>query len=333
MKYLVLGGAGYIGSHFVKKVIQDGHEVVVFDNLINGHVEAVDSKAVFIQGDILDESALSKVFETHKIDACIHFAAFSLVRESMQVPNKYFKNNVSGTLSLLETMQKYNVKKIVFSSSAAVYGAHKIMPITEEFPLNPTNPYGESKLQMERMMHWADKAYGIRFVSLRYFNVAGASSDASIGEDHHPETHLIPIVLEVPRNVRPFITIFGNDYNTLDGTCVRDYIHIDDLVDAHIKALDYLNRNQPSNIFNLGTEKGLSNLEIVEVARKITNHPIPIKIGPRRLGDPDILVASYHKALRVLNWAPQKGIEEIISSAWEFHLTHPNGFKEETNES
>ncbi len=326
MRILVLGGAGYIGSHFVKTAIEQGHAIIVVDNLVNGHVEAIDSNALFVKGDIHDTALLDSVFDKYSIDACLHFAAFSLVGESMKIPNAYFYNNVSGTLSLLESMERHGVKKIVFSSSAAVYGAHKEMPITEQFPMIPTNPYGETKLQMEKMMHWADVAYGIKYVSLRYFNVAGASLDATIGEDHHPETHLIPIVLQVPLNKRSFITIFGNDYDTLDGTCIRDYIHIDDLVDAHLKALDYLNRNQSSNIFNLGTEKGYSNLEIVEVARKVTKHPIPIKIGPRRAGDPDKLVASFHKAFDILHWQPTKGIEEIISSAWAFHLAHPEGF-------
>lgn len=326
MRLLVLGGAGYIGSHFVKKAIEVGHQVVVIDNLINGHIEAVDSSAIFVKGDILDKNLLESVMKKHEIDACVHFAAFSLVGESMSVPNKYFYNNVTGTLSLLEAMEKCGVRKIVFSSSAAVYGSHKEMPITEEYQHIPTNPYGETKLQMEKMMHWADKAYGMKYVSLRYFNVAGASLDGSIGEDHNPETHLIPIVLQVPLNKRPFITIFGNDYDTIDGTCIRDYIHIDDLVDAHLRALQYLVTKNISNIFNLGTEKGYSNLEIVEVARKVTKHPIPIKIGERRPGDPDKLVASFKKAYKILGWKPTKGIEEIISSAWEFHKTHPEGF-------
>ncbi len=328
MKLLVLGGAGYIGSHFVKEAVKN-HQVVVIDNLVNGHQESVDALALFYAGDIRDKDFLRSVFEKEKIEACVHFAAYSLVGVSVQTPNEYFNNNVYGTIALLEVMEEFNVKKIVFSSSAAVYGVHEVMPITEEYMTKPTNPYGETKLAMEKMMFWADNAYQTKYVSLRYFNVAGASSDSSIGEDHHPETHLIPIVLQVPLQKRDFITIYGSDYQTPDGTCIRDYIHIDDLVHAHLLALDYLVRGNPSMIFNLGSEVGYSNLEIVEAARKVTNHPIPIKLGDRRAGDPDKLVASYQRAKRILGWEPSKGIEEIIASAWAFHQGHPNGYKEE----
>jgi len=229
---------------------------------------------------------------------------------------------------LLEVMAKYNVNLIVFSSSAATYGSHEVMPITEECETRPTNPYGETKLMMEKMMHWAEEAHGIKHVSLRYFNVAGASADASIGEDHRPETHLIPIVLQVPLGKREHITIFGDDYKTKDGTCIRDYIHVEDLVDAHIKALDYLAESNPSDVFNLGSKVGYSNLEIVETARKVTNHPIPMVIGDRRLGDPDKLVATYEKAEKTLGWRPTKGIYEIIDSAWKYHQKHPNGYED-----
>jgi len=235
---------------------------------------------------------------------------------------------VYGTIILLETMEKHNVKKIVFSSSAATYGTHEKMPITEEYATNPTSPYGESKLIMEKMMKWADVAYGMKYVSLRYFNVAGASTDSTIGEDHNPETHLIPIVLQVPLEKREFITIFGNDYKTFDGTCIRDYIHVEDLVDAHIKALEYLDNGNDSNIFNLGSETGFSNLQIVETARKVTGHPLPMKFGDRRLGDPDKLVAAYQKAKKLLGWSPTKKIEDVIGSAWGFHQAHPNGYEE-----
>ncbi|MGD9909064.1 MAG: UDP-glucose 4-epimerase GalE [Candidatus Izemoplasmatales bacterium] len=327
MKLLVLGGAGYIGSHFVKKAIEENNQVVVIDNLVNGHIESLDPKATFYEGDIRNIPFLREVFKKEHIDACVHFAAFSLVGVSMTEPNQYFDNNVYGTLCLLEVMEEFKVRKIVFSSSAAVYGAHDTMPITEEFETKPTNPYGETKLTMEKMMKWADTAYDLKYVSLRYFNVAGASSDSSIGEDHHPETHLIPIILEVPLGKREFITIFGADYQTPDGTCIRDYIHIDDLVDAHLRSLDYLFSGNPSNIFNLGTENGYSNLEVVEAARKVTGHPIPMKLGDRRAGDPDKLVASFQKAKRYLHWSPTKGIEEIISSAWAYHQLHPFGYR------
>jgi UDP-glucose 4-epimerase len=328
MNLLVLGGAGYIGSHFVKLSLELGHNVTIVDNLLTGHIKSVPEKAKFCEGDIRDRSFLDKVFADNKIDACIHFAASSLVGESMTNPIKYFDNNVYGTIILLESMEKHNVKKIVFSSSAATYGAHEVMPITEEYETNPTSPYGESKLIMEKMMKWADVAYGMKYVSLRYFNVAGASTDATIGEDHNPETHLIPIVLQVPLEKREFITIFGDDYKTFDGTCIRDYIHVEDLAEAHIKALEYLNKGNESNIFNLGTETGYSNLQIVETARKVTGHPLPMKLGERRPGDPDKLVATYKKAEKLLGWKPSKKIEDVIGSAWGFHQAHPNGFEE-----
>ena len=328
MNLLVLGGAGYIGSHFVKLSLELGHNVIIVDNLLTGHKQSIPKKAKFCEGDIRDRVFLNKVFEENKIDACIHFAASSLVGESMTNPIKYFDNNVYGTIVLLETMEKHNVKKIVFSSSAATYGAHEKMPITEEYATNPTSPYGESKLIMEKMMKWADVAYGMKYVSLRYFNVAGASTDSTIGEDHNPETHLIPIVLQVPLEKREFITIFGDDYKTFDGTCIRDYIHVEDLVDAHIKALEYLIKGNDSNVFNLGSETGFSNLQIVETARKVTGHSLPMKLGDRRPGDPDKLVATYQKAKKLLGWSPTKKIEDVIGSAWGFHQAHPNGFEE-----
>ncbi len=328
MRLLVLGGAGYIGSHFVKLALELDHEVIVVDNLLTGHKQAIDSKAKFYKVDIRDKEELRKVFQENEIDAVIHFAASSLVGESMANPLKYFNNNVSGTISLLEVMEEFKVRKIVFSSSAATYGTHEKMPITEEYDTHPESAYGETKLMMEKIMKWSDVAYGLKYVSLRYFNVAGASSDSSIGEAHNPETHLIPIVLQVPLEKREFITIFGQDYKTFDGTCIRDYIHVEDLVDAHIKALNYLEKGNNSNIFNLGSETGYSNLQIVETARKVTKHPVPMKLGERRPGDPDKLVATYKKAEKHLGWKPSKRIEEIISTAWNFHQAKPNGFEE-----
>lgn len=328
MELLVLGGAGYIGSHFVKLALELKHKVIIVDNLLTGHKQSIPEQATFYQGDIRDKTFMDNVFTENNIEACIHFAASSLVGESMKDPLKYFDNNVYGTIVLLETMAKHKVNKIVFSSSAATYGAHDKMPITETYDTKPTNPYGETKLMMEKMMKWADVAYGIKYVSLRYFNVAGAASDTTIGEDHHPETHLIPIVLQVPLEKRPFITIFGNDYKTFDGTCIRDYIHVEDLVDAHIRALKYLNDGFESNYFNLGTETGYSNLQIVETSRKVTKHELPMKFGERRPGDPDKLVASNKKAAKILGWKPTKNIEETIKSAWDFHKLHPNGYEE-----
>ena len=327
MKLLVLGGAGYIGSHFVKEAIKNNHEVVVIDNLTTGHIEALPKEVKLYQGDIRDERFLDEVFLQERIDACVHFCAYSLVGESMKDPLKYFDNNVIGAIRLVQAMVRHNVKYIVFSSTAAVYGSHEEMPITEDFSTEPTNPYGESKLFMEKIFKWSDEAYGIKYVSLRYFNVAGADTEGLIGEDHSPETHLIPIILQVPLKKRDKLTIFGDDYNTFDGTCIRDYIHVLDLADAHLKALDYLKKENNSNIFNLGSESGYSNKQILNNARKITDSPIPSEIGPRRPGDPDKLIASNQKASKVLNWEVKRDIEDILKTAWNFHKNHPNGYK------
>ncbi|MGD9760834.1 MAG: UDP-glucose 4-epimerase GalE [Candidatus Izemoplasmatales bacterium] len=332
MKILVLGGAGYIGSHFVKAALESNHEVSVIDNLSTGHRQSLKKTVKFFYGDIRDIQFLDEIFSKEKFDACVHFCAYSLVGESMQDPLKYFDNNVIGAIRLVQAMVKYQVKYIVFSSTAAVYGFHQQMPITEEYETKPTNPYGESKLFMEKIFKWSDQAYGLKYVSLRYFNVAGASSDGTIGEDHNPETHLIPIVLQVPLGKREVLTIFGDDYNTKDGTCVRDYIHVEDLAKAHLKALDYLEKGNKSNVFNLGSQSGYSNLEVLEAAKTVTNKEIPVKIGERRPGDPDILVASNQKAQEVLNWKVNKGIDEIISTAWNFHQKHPFGYLEEEND-
>jgi UDP-glucose 4-epimerase len=327
MKLLVLGGAGYIGSHFVKEAIKNNHEVVVIDNLTTGHIEALPKEVKLYQGDIRDERFLDEVFLQERIDACVHFCAYSLVGESMKDPLKYFDNNVIGAIRLVQAMVRHNVKYIVFSSTAAVYGSHEEMPITEDFSTEPTNPYGESKLFMEKIFKWSDEAYGIKYVSLRYFNVAGADTEGLIGEDHSPETHLIPIILQVPLKKRDKLTIFGDDYNTFDGTCIRDYIHVLDLADAHLKALDYLKRENNSNIFNLGSESGYSNKQILSNARNVTESPIPSEIGPRRPGDPDKLIASNQKASKVLNWEVKRDIEDILKTAWNFHKNHPNGYK------
>lgn len=327
MSVLVLGGAGYIGSHATHKLIENGYEVVVIDNLQTGHRDAVCEKAKFYEGDIKDIHFLRTVFTNEKIDGVMHFAANSLVGESMTNPLKYFNNNVYGTEVLLTAMNEFNIKYIVFSSTAATYGEPKQIPITEESETNPTNPYGESKLIMEKMMKWCDKAYGLKYVALRYFNVAGAKENGKIGEDHNPETHLIPLVLQVPLDKREAITIYGEDYETEDGTCVRDYIHVEDLVDAHILALQYLVKNNTSNIFNLGSNNGFSVKEIIEVARKVTGHKIPAVLGDRRAGDPSKLVASSKKAREVLGWSPSKtSVEKIIEDAWNWHKNNPNGY-------
>lgn len=325
MKVLIAGGAGYIGSHCVKIMSEQGYDVVVVDNLSTGHREAVKEKLYI--GDIRDEAFLEDVFEKEKVDAVIHFCAKSLVGYSMKEPLDYFDNNVYGTLVLLKAMAKANVKKIVFSSSAAVYGDHEKMPITEDYPTNPTSTYGETKLMMEKMMKWAEIAHGFKYVSLRYFNVAGANQDGSIGEDHRPETHLIPLVLQAALGKRDHIDVYGNDYPTADGTCIRDYIHVVDLIDAHIRALNYLMEESKSDIFNLGSQDGYSVFEIIETAREVTGIDIKQKIAPRRPGDPAKLVASSEKIKRVLGWSPRFGIKDIIRDAWQFHKNHPNGFE------
>ncbi|EEJ40904.1 UDP-glucose 4-epimerase GalE [Limosilactobacillus vaginalis] len=327
MAILVAGGAGYIGSHMVKDLVEHGQEVVVADNLSTGHRDAINPKAKFYEGDIRDRKFLDKIFDNEDIEAVVHFAAFSIVPESMSKPLKYFDNNTGGMITLLEAMRDHNIKYIVFSSTAATYGVPEHMPIKETDPQNPINPYGLSKLMMEKMMHWADKAYGIKFVALRYFNVAGAAPDGTIGEDHGPETHLVPIILQVAQGKRKELSIFGDDYNTPDGTNVRDYVHVMDLADAHILAIKYLEAGNESNAFNLGSSTGFSNKQILEAAREVTGEPIPAKIAPRRPGDPDSLVAASDKARNVLGWDPKyDDVHDIIATAWKWHSTHPKGY-------
>ncbi|AWP36228.1 UDP-glucose 4-epimerase GalE [Heyndrickxia coagulans] len=327
MSILVLGGAGYIGSHAVYQLIDQKYDVVVIDNLQTGHRAAIHPKAKFYEGDIRDRAFMQEVFEKEKIDAIIHFAANSLVGESMEQPLKYFDNNVYGTQIVLEMMKEFHVPHIVFSSTAATYGEPEHVPITETMPTVPTNTYGETKLTMEKMMKWCEKAYGIKYVALRYFNVAGARSTGEIGEDHHPETHLIPVVLETVLGKREAITIFGEDYDTKDGTCVRDYIHVEDLIDAHILALQYLKNGGASDVFNLGSSNGFSVKEIVDTVREVTGKGFNVKIGDRRAGDPSTLIASSDKAKRVLGWNPKKtDIRQIIKDAWNWHESHPNGY-------
>lgn len=330
MSVLVLGGAGYIGSHTVDRLVEAGKDVVVVDSLVTGHLAAVRKEAKFYQGDLADKDFMRKVFtENPDIDAVIHFAAFSLVAESIKDPLKYFDNNTAGMVKLLEVMNEFDIKYIVFSSTAATYGIPEKMPIYEDDPQLPINPYGESKLMMEKIMRWADEAYGIKFVALRYFNVAGAKPDGSIGEDHHPETHLLPIVLQVAMGEREKLQIFGDDYNTPDGTNVRDYVHPFDLADAHILAVDYLRNGNESSAFNLGSSTGFSNLEIVKAAREVTGKEIPAEIAARRGGDPDTLIAASEKARKVLGWKPEfDDIHKIIETAWKWHTTHPQGYND-----
>ena len=327
MRLLVLGGAGYIGSHTALELIKKGHEVIVVDNLVTGYEKAIPDKAVFYQGDIRNFDFLDNLFKKEKIDAVIHFAAYSLVGESVTNPLKYYDNNLYGTKVLLEAMIKNNVNKIVFSSTAATYGEPENIPILESDRTYPTNPYGETKLAMEKMFHWASKAHGLNYVSLRYFNACGADATGQIGEAHNPESHLIPLVLQVPNGKRESVSIYGTDYDTPDGTCIRDYIHVTDLAMAHILAVEYLARGGESDIFNLGNGVGYSVREVIETARSVTGHPIPATEVPRRAGDPARLVASGEKAKKVLGWEPEiKKLDDIIASAWKWHRAHPNGY-------
>lgn len=326
MSILVTGGAGYIGSHCVSALVDRGADVVVIDNLSKGHRSALKGGRLYV-GSISDKEFLHDVFERESIEAVIHFAADSLVGESMAAPEQYFRNNVTGSLSLIEAMIEAKVFYLVFSSTAAIFGEPVRVPIEEEDRQEPTNPYGESKLIVERALRWFAQAHGLKYCALRYFNVAGARPDGSIGEDHRPETHLIPLILQVAQGKRDKLSLFGTDYPTRDGTCIRDYIHVDDLIDAHLLALEYLRSGNPSAAFNLGNGQGFSNREIVEAARRVTGHPIPVSEQGRRPGDPAVLIASSRKAMDTLGWDPKyTDIESIISTAWSWHTTHPDGY-------
>lgn len=329
MRILVLGGAGYIGSHTALELVKAGNEVVIADNLVTGYRKAIPEGAKFYKGDLRDSDFLDNLFHQEKIDAVIHFAAYSLVGESVTNPLKYYDNNLYGTKVLLEAMVKNNVDKIVFSSTAATYGEPENIPILETDRTCPTNPYGETKLAMEKMFKWTAEAHGLRYVSLRYFNACGADESGTIGEAHNPESHLIPLILQVPNGKRETISIYGTDYDTPDETCIRDYIHVTDLAQAHILAVQYLNNGGESDIFNLGNGVGYSVREVIETARKVTGHPIPATESSRRAGDPARLVASSEKAKKILGRKPvHDSLEEIISSAWNWHKNHPNGYDE-----
>lgn len=319
MAILVCGGAGYIGSHINKLLSENGYETVVFDSLIYGHREAV-KWGTFIQGDLKNLDDIEAVFQKYSIEAVFHFAAFAYVGESVQEPEKYYYNNVVNTLNLLHAMKKYGCKKIIFSSTCATYGESEKMPITEDMPQNPINPYGFTKLSVERIFKDYQKAYGLEFVVLRYFNAAGADPDSEIGEDHDPETHIIPLVLDAAAGKRPDIKVFGTDYPTSDGSCIRDYIHVTDLAQAHLLALKYLEKGGKSDFFNLGNEKGTSVLEIIDAVKRVTSRDFKVTLAPRRPGDPAILVGSSEKARKVLGWEPQfADIDTIVSHAWKWH--------------
>ena len=329
MAILVLGGAGYIGSHTVYELIDAGREVVVADNLQTGFRAAVHPKAKFYRLDIRDRGALDTLFQAEAIEGVIHFAASSQVGESMSDPLKYYDNNLHGTMVLLQSMVSHGVDKIVFSSTAATYGEPERVPILENDKTSPTNCYGETKLSMEHMMGWVSQAHGLRYVALRYFNACGAHPSGAIGEAHDPETHLVPIILQVPNGKRDYVSIYGDNYPTKDGTCVRDYIHVTDLAQAHILALDYLLKGGENNVFNLGNGAGFTVKEVIDPARAVTGHPIPAEVAPRRAGDPAQLVASSQKAKDVLGWKPRyDDLATILSTAWAWHRSHPNGFEE-----
>lgn len=325
MNVLVVGGAGYIGSHAVRKLTDAGHHVLVYDNLSRGHREAVPD-GLLIEGELTDTATLTRVLTEHGIEAVMHFAAFALVNESVNDPALYYQNNVVATLSLLEAMRLADVKKFVFSSTTATYGEPDQVPISEDTPQRPINPYGFTKLVIEQALADYAEAYGMGYAALRYFNAAGAHPDGTIGEDHEPETHLIPIVLQVALGQRDSITIFGNDYQTSDGTCVRDYVHVNDLADAHLKALDKI-RPSTGICLNLGTGRGTSVREIIDACREVTGHAIPEKIGQRREGDPSELVADASRAQDQLGWKPQYvDVRSIVETAWRWHQLHPNGY-------
>ena len=326
---LITGGAGYIGSHAVLNFLDAGQEVVVFDNLENGHIETIKTlkaqgNVTFEKGDLRNIDDLESLFSKYTFDAVIHFAAFALVEESLKNPAKYYRNNVFGTLNLLDTMVKHNCKKIVFSSTCATYGEPQYTPIDEQHAQNPINPYGATKLMVERIMQDYDAAYGLKSIRLRYFNVVGNDEKIRIGEWHEPETHLVPNILKSVLGDKKTFKIFGDDYNTPDGTCIRDYVNVEDLAQAHRLALDYLNRENKSDVFNIGTEQGDSVKKVFSVCEKVLEKEIPVEIVERRAGDPAELYANANKAKTILGWTPQRTIEDSIKTAYEWELKRTN---------
>jgi UDP-glucose 4-epimerase len=324
---LVIGGAGYIGSYMCKYLAKNRYHPIVVDNLVYGHRQAV-KWGDFFTGNMEDRGLLDHIFATYGIAAVMHFAAFAYVGESVAEPGKYYRNNVANTLSLLDAMVAHDVRRFIFSSSCATYGKPKHMPITEDTPQKPINPYGRSKLMVERILEDYSRAYGLQSVSLRYFNAAGADPEAEVGEDHNPETHLIPLVLSVALGQRDHIEVFGDDYVTKDGSCIRDYIHIADLAQAHLLALEKLEKGEPGDVYNLGNGQGYSVFELIEKAREITRKEIPVKIGKRRAGDPAQLVGSAEKAIQDLGWKQAYAdLDAIIETAWRWHKDNPNGYR------
>ncbi len=327
MKVLVIGGAGYIGSHCVRQLVQAGHQPVVLDNLVFGHRQAVPEEVPFYQDDLGDFDQVGRILETESIQLVMHFAAFAYVGESVQDPLKYYENNVAKTISLLRAMQQAGVRRFVFSSTCASYGIPKDMPMTEDLPQRPINPYGQTKLDVENLLRACAGAYGMSFAAFRYFNAAGAAGDASIGEDHDPETHLIPLTIWAAMGKRDQLIVFGDDYDTPDGTCLRDYIHVDDLSRAHIAVFDKLDQPGQCLFYNLGTGRPASVMEIIRTVEKVSGMPVPHEIGPRRPGDPPALFADSTRAQTELNWRPlYTDIKDIVASAWKWHSSHPDGF-------
>jgi UDP-glucose 4-epimerase len=323
MRVFVVGGAGYIGSVTAAELLRRGHQVTVYDSLVHGHRAAVPEGARLVVGGTGDAAALQEALAAAPFDAAIHFGGFIEAGESMRDPGRFFANNVAATITLINALLEARVERLVFSSSAGVYGEPERLPIPEDHPLRPVNVYGETKVLVERMLRWYGERRGLRWVALRYFNAAGATPER--GEDHHPETHLIPIVLQVPLGRRAAVPLFGDDYPTRDGTCVRDYVHVRDLARAHVLALAQCDRG--GGVFNLGTGRGFSNAEVIATARRVTGHPIPVEVHPRRPGDPAELVASSERARAVLGWRPEHpSLEEIIESAWRWHRAHPDGY-------
>lgn len=332
MNILVTGGAGYIGSHTVRALVAGEHRVIVLDNLSRGHRAAIGG-TLLVRGDTSDARLLEELFKKYKIEAVMHFAASSQVGESVRHPSGYYHNNLVKGLALLDAMVQAGVPYLVFSSTAAVYGEPQAVPITEEHPTLPTNPYGATKLALEGAMRWYNDAYGLRFTSLRYFNAAGADPAGDIGEDHDPETHLIPLVLRVALGNLPHLEVFGDDYPTPDGTCIRDYIHVKDLASAHVLALDKMSSGGPSTVYNLGNGSGYSVLEVIKAAEGVTAKPVKVKFGARRPGDPAVLVAGSQRIKDELGWEPRfVDLRSIVDTAWRWHRSHPSGY-EERNES
>lgn len=326
MAVLICGGAGYIGSHTAACLMDAGEDVIVYDSFIKGHKKAVMVSRL-IQGDIHDEAKLLEVFADNDIEAVMNFAAFIEAGESMKDPLRYYENNVSGSICLIKAMQKAGIDKLIFSSTAAVYGIPKHIPVCEDDPTEPVNAYGQTKLAVEKMLMWADSAYNIKYTALRYFNAAGAHEKYDIGEDHHPETHLIPIILQNVLGQREGLKIFGDDYNTPDGTCIRDYIHVCDLAEAHYKALLRLRKTKESAVYNLGNGHGFSNKQIVDTVSEVTGIKVEYEMAGRRAGDPDILIAGAEKAKNELSWEPEyKDVQRIIASAWKWHKNNPKGY-------